>query len=100
MPTYEYRCEACRHECEAHQRMSDAPLVKCPACGKESLTKLISLSSFSLKGSGWYKTDFKRTDTKSTEKTESTDSSSPSASSETTTAVKTSSDAATSSEAA
>lgn len=39
--------------------MSDAPLTLCPACGKETLTKLVSAAGFQLKGSGWYATDFK-----------------------------------------
>ncbi|HEB80657.1 MAG TPA: zinc ribbon domain-containing protein, partial [Chromatiales bacterium] len=59
MPIYEYRCTACGHELETIQKMSDAPLVECPACGKPTLQKLISASGFRLKGSGWYETDFK-----------------------------------------
>ena len=39
--------------------MSDAPLTKCPACGKEKLRRLISAAGFRLKGAGWYETDFK-----------------------------------------
>lgn len=60
MPIYEYRCEACGHELEALQKMSDAPLVECPVCGKSSLKKMISAAGFRLKGSGWYETDFKK----------------------------------------
>lgn len=59
MPIYEYRCSACGFEREALQKMSDAPLVDCPQCGKPSLVKLISAAGFHLKGSGWYATDFK-----------------------------------------
>jgi putative FmdB family regulatory protein len=59
MPIYEYRCSACRHELEAIQKFADAPLVTCPACGKDALTKLVSAAGFQLKGSGWYQTDFK-----------------------------------------
>jgi len=59
MPFYEYRCEACGHELEAMQKMSDAPLTDCPACGAAALTKLISAAGFRLKGGGWYETDFK-----------------------------------------
>jgi putative FmdB family regulatory protein len=59
MPIYEYRCSACGHELEALQKLSDAPMLKCPACAKESLTKLLSAAGFQLKGSGWYATDFK-----------------------------------------
>lgn len=59
MPIYEYRCDACGHELEAMQRMSDAPLSECPSCGKPALKKLISAAGFRLKGQGWYETDFK-----------------------------------------
>ena len=51
MPIYEYRCSACRHELESIQKFSDAPLVACPQCGKDTLVKLVSA------GSGWYQTD-------------------------------------------
>ena len=59
MPIYEYKCSACNHELESLQKFSDAPLVKCPACGKDTLTKLVSAAGFQLKGSGWYQTDFR-----------------------------------------
>jgi putative FmdB family regulatory protein len=59
MPIYEYRCEACGHELEAMQKMSDAPLTVCEKCGKPALRKMISAAGFHLKGTGWYKTDFR-----------------------------------------
>ena len=59
MPIYEYKCSACQHEMESIQKFSDAPLVTCPACGKDALTKLVSAAGFQLKGSGWYQTDFR-----------------------------------------
>ncbi len=59
MPIYEYRCGACGHHLEALQKMSDAPLRKCPDCGKSQLRRLVSAPQFRLKGSGWYETDFK-----------------------------------------
>lgn len=59
MPIYEYRCESCGKELEKIQKFSDPPLTDCPDCGKPSLKKLVSASSFRLKGSGWYETDFK-----------------------------------------
>ena len=59
MPIYEYRCAACSHYLDALQKMSDAPLRKCPECGKSQLRRLVSAPSFRLKGSGWYETDFK-----------------------------------------
>jgi putative FmdB family regulatory protein len=68
MPIYEYRCTDCGHRLEALQRLADAPLLVCPACGKESLTKLMSAVGFQLKGSGWYATDFKHSGSKPAEK--------------------------------
>lgn len=59
MPIYEYQCAACGHSLDAMQKMSDSPLVECPACGQPQLQKLISAAGFRLKGSGWYETDFK-----------------------------------------
>ena len=59
MPIYEYQCEACGHEMEAIQKMSDPALTDCPQCNKAALKKLISAAGFQLKGSGWYATDFK-----------------------------------------
>ncbi len=59
MPIYEYQCQACGHELEALQKMSDAPLVDCPECNKAELKKKISAAGFRLAGSGWYETDFK-----------------------------------------
>ncbi|HEY2748284.1 MAG TPA: zinc ribbon domain-containing protein [Polyangia bacterium] len=55
MPTYEYRCQACSHELEAFQSIKDAPLTHCPACSAPRLERLISSTSFQLKGGGWYK---------------------------------------------
>ena len=60
MPIYEYRCAACGHHLEALQKMTDAPLRKCPDCGKSQLKRLVSAPQFRLKGSGWYETDFKK----------------------------------------
>jgi putative FmdB family regulatory protein len=59
MPIYEYRCNACGHHLEEMQKMTDAPLRKCPECGKSQLKRLVSAPQFRLKGSGWYETDFK-----------------------------------------
>lgn len=55
MPTYEYRCNACKREFEYQQKMSDDDLVTCEVCGEPKLEKLISWSAFQLKGGGWYK---------------------------------------------
>lgn len=59
MPIYEYLCGACGHQEEVIQKMSDKPLTKCPACGKNKLQKQVSSTAFQLKGEGWYVTDFK-----------------------------------------
>jgi len=64
MPIYEYRCAACGHKLEALQKFTEAPLSDCPVCGKSSLSKLVSLAGFQLKGSGWYATDFKNSGAK------------------------------------
>ncbi len=59
MPIYEYRCDACGHQAEFIQKISDPPHTLCPVCGKEELKRLISAAGFRLKGGGWYETDFK-----------------------------------------
>ena len=59
MPIYEYLCENCGKELEKIQKISDAPLLDCPECGKAQLRKKISAVGFQLKGTGWYATDFK-----------------------------------------
>jgi len=59
MPFYEYQCSNCGHVLESMQKITDAPLRKCPECGKTTLKKLLSAPVFRLKGSGWYETDFK-----------------------------------------
>lgn len=61
MPTYDYRCEACRHEFDAFQSITEAPLKKCPQCGKNKLRRLIGAGAgIIFKGSGFYETDYKR----------------------------------------
>lgn len=58
MPIYEYRCEKCG-DFEEMQRITDPPLAKCPRC-RGKVRRLISNTSFQLKGSGWYVTDYGR----------------------------------------
>jgi putative FmdB family regulatory protein len=61
MPTYDYRCDACRHEFDAFQSITDAALKKCPKCGKSKLRRLIGAGAgIIFKGSGFYETDYKR----------------------------------------
>jgi putative FmdB family regulatory protein len=59
MPIYEYQCQACNKQMEVLRKISDAPLVRCPECGKDTLRKKVSAAAFRLKGGGWYETDFK-----------------------------------------
>ena len=59
MPIYEYRCAACGHQDDHLQKVSEAPLTKCPACGKKKYQKQLTAAGFQLKGSGWYASDFK-----------------------------------------
>lgn len=59
MPIYEYRCAACGAQKEHLQKMSDAPIAACPACGSADYAKQLSAAGFQLKGNGWYVTDFK-----------------------------------------
>lgn len=53
MPTYEYQCKSCEHQFETEQSIKDDPLTTCPRCQTDFLRRLISKSSFTLKGSGW-----------------------------------------------
>lgn len=61
MPIYVYECQECYDTKEELQKSSDEPLRDCEACGKEdSLKKVIGLSSFVLKGGGWYKDGYSK----------------------------------------
>ena len=59
MPIYAYKCESCGHARDVLQKISDAPLTDCPACGASAFRKQLTAAGFQLKGSGWYATDFK-----------------------------------------
>jgi putative FmdB family regulatory protein len=59
MPIYAYRCAACGHAKDVLQKLSDAPLTDCPACGAPRFEKQVTAAGFQLKGSGWYVTDFR-----------------------------------------
>lgn len=59
MPIYAYRCAACGHAKDVLQKLSDAPLSVCPACGAAAFSKQVTAAGFQLKGSGWYVTDFR-----------------------------------------
>ena len=60
MPIYAYGCSSCGLQKDVMQKISDAPLSTCPACGKQTLVKQVTAAGFQLKGSGYYVTDFKR----------------------------------------
>ena len=57
MPIYTYRCENCGVQFERNQKFSDAPLTRCPECGKKSLRKVYTPVGIVFKGSGFYATD-------------------------------------------
>lgn len=69
MPLYEYTCKRCGNF-EVMQRISEDPLKKCPTCGSK-VSKLISRSAFHLKGSGWYVTDYKKSEANTDKNAES-----------------------------
>ncbi len=82
MPIYEYYCKECGHEFEVMQKITEGPLRKCEKCGRLKAKRKISHTSFVLKGSGWYVTDYggkKPTDThrssENDKKSENTDKS-------------------------
>ena len=64
MPIYAYKCGSCGHAKDVLQKISDAPLSVCPACGAEAFSKQVTAAGFQLKGSGWYVTDFRGGDGK------------------------------------
>jgi putative FmdB family regulatory protein len=60
MPTYEYQCDACEHNFDEFQSMSEAPLTKCPKCGKKKLRRVFGAGAAVIfKGSGFYQTDYR-----------------------------------------
>jgi putative FmdB family regulatory protein len=71
MPTYEYHCDACEHNFDEFQSMSEAPLKKCPECGKPKLRRVFGTGAAILfKGSGFYQTDYRSESYKSAAKAE------------------------------
>jgi len=91
MPIYEYRCEACGHQEDHLQKLSEPALTKCPACGKKKYRKQLTAAGFQLKGSGWYATDFKggKTEAKTEAKTDAKAETKSEAKAETKTETKT-----------
>ena len=76
MPIYEYKCQKCGRQYEAFQGINESDLKSCKFC-KGKVHKLMSLSSFSLKGAGWYATDYagKKTPASKTEKSQTSEAS-------------------------
>src|SRR5437868_4570030 len=71
MPTYEYVCDACKHEFDEFQSMMEKPLKKCPACGRSRLRRLFGTGAAVLfKGSGFYETDYRSESYKAAAKAE------------------------------
>lgn len=75
MPIYAYLCQACGHQFDLMQKMSDPAPEQCPGCGKAEVKKQLTAPGFQLKGNGWYATDFRGG--QSAAKTESGDSTPP-----------------------
>ena len=73
MPIYAYRCASCGHSKDVLQKLSDAPLTVCPACGASTFAKQVTAAGFQLKGSGWYATDFKGGNVKKPDSGDKTD---------------------------
>jgi putative FmdB family regulatory protein len=72
MPTYEYRCKSCGYEFEEFQSMSSDPSIMCPKCAKPTLKRLMSSGvGLIFKGSGFYQTDYKKSNTSSSSGTKS-----------------------------
>lgn len=92
MPTYQYQCAACEAEFEKEQRISEAPVKKCPKCGKNKARRMIVSGNFILKGGGWYSDGYgtkgkskdkpaeSKSEAKSTESSSKTESSAPASS--------------------
>lgn len=73
MPIYEYECQKCGHQTEILQKFSDPPVARCTECSGK-MKKFISQSTFHLKGSGWYVTDYASKSTPSNAKSHSGES--------------------------
>jgi putative FmdB family regulatory protein len=99
MPTYEYRCKSCGHELEVQQSFTDAPLTECPECAGE-LRKVFGNIAVTFKGSGFYKTDSRKSSGSSSSSSSSSDSKSDKTETKTETKSETKSDSSSSTAAA
>ncbi len=80
MPTYEYQCDACDHNFDEFQSMSEAPLKKCPKCKKPKLRRVFGTGAAILfKGSGFYETDYRSDSYKQAAKADQDGASKPAA---------------------
>ena len=88
MPIYEYKCKKCGQQFEAFQGITEPDLKSCKFC-KGKVQKMMSMSSFSLKGSGWYATDYagKKPQAAKAEKTETSASESATSTTESSTSA-------------
>lgn len=77
MPIYEYRCANCGEVSEFIQKVSDPLQTTCPHCQTDALAKIVSSTSFQLKGSGWYATDFRNPSKPKTPETKPSSESKP-----------------------
>jgi putative FmdB family regulatory protein len=83
MPTYDYKCTACKHTFEHFQSMKDAVLRTCPACKKKTLERLIGTgAALIFKGAGFYQTDYRSESYKAREKADAAPSADTAASSD------------------
>jgi putative FmdB family regulatory protein len=60
MPIYAFACDACGHQFDRLQKLSDPDPGECPVCGKPAVRRQLTAPSFRLAGGGWYETDFKK----------------------------------------
>ena len=60
MPIYAFQCQACGHQFDRLQKLSDPDPTECPECAQAAVTRKLTAPSFRLAGGGWYETDFKK----------------------------------------
>jgi putative FmdB family regulatory protein len=73
MPIYAFECDACGHQFDRLQKLSDADPTDCPQCGAAQVRRQLTAPAFRLSGSGWYETDFKKDGDKKRNLTEKSD---------------------------
>lgn len=73
MPIYAFECDACGHQFDRLQKLSDPDPSECPECGAPKIRRQLTAPAFRLSGSGWYETDFKKDGDKKRNLTEKSD---------------------------